>query len=154
MKTNIFNRLSFLSLFLVVVLLPLFCLPFSNIPIEVSKGLLLVLGLTASVVFWAIDRFSDGKINFAKSWLFVSGLGVILVFLFSAFFSGSKEVSLFGTMFDIGSFYFVFSAFVLMFMSSIVFQTSKRAKIVLFGTILSSAFVLIFQSLFIIHIFL
>jgi hypothetical protein len=49
-------------------------------------------------------------------------------------------------MFDIGSFYFILSAFLLMFMSAIIFRNSRRAKTVLLGTILSSALVLIFQS--------
>jgi hypothetical protein len=151
MRLNIFDRLSFLSLFLVVILLPLFCLPFTNIPVETSKGLLLVLGLVASVVFWAIARFSDGKIIFPKSWLLVSGFGVVLAFLLSALFSGNSQVSYFGTMFDIGSFWFIFSAFILMLMSSVIFRNPKQAKILLLGTILSSAFVLIFQS---IHLFI
>ena len=86
MRTNIFDRLSFLSMFLVILLLPLFCLPFTSISVETSKGLLLVLGLTAAVVFWAIARFIDGKIVFPKSWLLVSGFGIVLVFLLSSLF--------------------------------------------------------------------
>ena len=151
MQTNIFERLSFWSLFLVVVLLPLFCLPFTNFPIETSKGLLLVLGLALSVVFWAIARFSDGKIIFPKSWLLVSGFGIALVFLLSSLFSPNSQVSLFGTMFDIGSFYFIFAGFILMLMSSLVFKNSKQAKILLLGAILSSVLVLIFQTL---HLFM
>src|SRR3989344_4605309 len=119
MKTNIFDRLSFLSLFFVVVLLPLFFLPFANIPVETSKGLLLVAGLA---------------------------LCIVLVFFISALFAGVSQVSLFGTMLDVGSFWFIFSAFILMLMSAVIFQTGQRAKIVLLGTILSSTIVLIFQS--------
>jgi hypothetical protein len=151
MFSNIFDKFSFWSLFLVVVLLPVFCLPFTNIPIETSKGLLLVVGLTACIVFWAIARFSDGKISLSKSYLLLSGFGIALVFLLSSLVSGNSQVSLFGTMFDIGSFYFIFSGFILMLMSSIIFKNPKQAKIVLLGAILSSAFVLIFQS---IHIFM
>lgn len=151
MRSNIFDRLSFSSLFLVIVLLPFFFLPFTDIPVEISKGLLLVLGLAACVVFWAIARFLDGRIIFSKSWLLVSGFGIVLVFLLSALFSGNSQISLFGTMFDIGSFWFIFSGFVLMLMSSIVFRTPKQAKIVLLGTILSSFLVLIFQS---VHLFI
>ena len=154
MRSNIFERLSFLSLFLVIILLPIFFLPFTNIPVEISKGLLLVIGLAFSIIFWAIARFLDGKIVFPKSVLLLSGFGVVLAFLLSALVSGSSsgnsQVSLFGTMFDIGSFYFIFSAFVLMLMSSIIFRTAKQARIVLFGTILSSVLVLIFQS---VHLF-
>ena len=151
MSSSIFDRISFWALFLVIVLLPLFCLPFTNIPIETSKGLLLILGLVASVISWAIARFSDGKIIFPKSWLVVSGFGIVLVALISALFSGNSQVSLFGTMFDVGSFYSIFAGFVLMFMASIVFKNSKQAKTLLFGAILSSAFVLIFQF---VHLFM
>src|SRR3989338_4252654 len=120
MKTNIFDRLSFLSLFFVVVLLPLFFLPFANIPVETSKGLLLVAGLALCIVFWTISRLIDGKIVFPKSWLLLAGFGIVLVFFISAF--------------------------ILMLMSAVIFQTGQRAKIVLLGTILSSTIVLIFQS--------
>src|ERR1035437_5141101 len=109
MQSNTFDRLSFLSLFLVVVLLPLFCLPFTNIPVETSKGLLLVLGLAICIVFWAIARFIDGKIVLPKSWLLVSGFGIALIFLLSALFSKNSDISMFGTMFDIGSFWFIFT---------------------------------------------
>jgi hypothetical protein len=151
MRSNIFDRLSFLSLFLVVVLLPLFCLPFTNIPIETSKGLLLVLGLAFCVIFWAIARFSDGQIVFPKSWLLASGFGIALVFLLSALFSGSSQVSLFGTMFDVSSFWFIFTGFIFMLMCSVVFKTPGRAKVVLLGTILSSVLFLLFQ---IAHLFM
>jgi hypothetical protein len=150
MYSNTFDRFAFLSLFLVVVLLPVFCLPFTSIPIETSKGLLLVVGLALCVISWSIARFLDGKIVLPKSWLLVSGLGIVLVFLLSALISGNAEVSLFGTMFDVGSFWFIFSAFVLMLMCSVVFRTPKQAKIVLLWTILSSAVVLIFQT---VHLF-
>ncbi|MSU44638.1 hypothetical protein EXS45_00425 [Candidatus Nomurabacteria bacterium] len=150
MRSAIFNKLSFVSLFLVIVLLPLFCLPFINIPLEISKGLLLVVGLASSIIFWAIARFFDGRMIFPKSVLLLSGFGLVLSFLLSALFSVNSQVSLFGTLLDIGSFWFIFSAFALMFMSSVVFRTPKQAKIVLFGTILSSVLVLIFQG---VHLF-
>jgi hypothetical protein len=130
MNSNIFDKFSFISLFLVVVLLPVFCLPFTSVPVEVSKGLLLVIGLAFSVIFWSIARFMDGKIVLPKSWLLVSGGGIILTFLLSTLFSGASQVSLFGTMFDIGSFWFIFASFVLMLMSAIVFRNPKQAKIV------------------------
>lgn len=151
MSSNIFDRLSFLVLFLVIIFLPIFSLPFTNIPIEASKGLLLVFGLAICVVFWAIARFLDGNIVLPKSWLLASGFFVSLAFLLSALFSVTPQISLFGTLFDIGSFWFIFSAFVLMMMSSIIFRNTKRAKVVLLGAILSSALVLVFQIL---HLFL
>ena len=93
MHSNIFDRLSFLSLFLVITLLPFFFLPFTNIPIEVSKGLLLVLGLSLAVIFWAIARFYDGKIVLPRSMCLLVGLGIVLVVFLSALFSVSSQVS-------------------------------------------------------------
>lgn len=147
MLSNILDRISFWSLFVVIVLLPVFFLPFTQIPIETSKGLLLVLGLVVSIIFWIAARFSDGKIILPKSWLLVSGFGVVLVFLISALFSNTLSVSLFGTMFDVGTFYFILGAFLLMLISSIVLKDIKNAKIVFFGLILSSAVLFLFQSL-------
>lgn len=150
MTSNIFNKLSFLSLFLVITLLPIFFLPFINIPLETSKGVLLVVGLVLSVIFWAIARFVDGKISLPKSACLLAGLGIVLVFFLSALFSKTTSVSLFGTMFDLGTFWFIFAGFMLLLMSSIIFREPRNAKIVLFGLILSSIFVLLFQSL---HLF-
>jgi hypothetical protein len=146
MRSNLFDRLSFLSLFLVIVLLPVFALPFTNFAVETSKGLLLVVGLAVSLILWSIARFTDGKIVIPKSWLLLSGLGVVIVTLVSALLSQNSAVSLFGSMFDLGSFWFILAAFMLLFLCSIVFRNPKHAKIILLGTILSSALVLIFQT--------
>ncbi len=150
MSSNTFDRLSFLSLFLVVVLLPVFCLPFTNIPIETSKGLLLVVGLTVCVIFWAIARFFDGRITFPKSKLLVAGIAIAAVALVSALLSKSVQASMFGNMFDVGTFWYLFAGILLMLCAATVFRTPKQAKTLLLGAILSSAFVLIFQTL---HIF-
>ena len=147
MHSNIFEKLSFISLFLLVVLLPVFFLPYTSIGVETSKGLLLVLGLALSIIFWAISRFLDGKIIFPKSWLLISGFGIVLAFLLSSLISASPQISLFGTMFNIGSFWFIFATFILMLMCSLIFRSPQRAKTVLLGTILSSALVLFFQGL-------
>jgi hypothetical protein len=126
-------------------------LPFTNFPVETSKGLLLVLGLTFCVVFWAIARFIDGRVVFPKSKLIGAGFLIALVFFISALFSSSSQASLFGTMFDVGSFWFIFAGFLFMFMSAVVFKTPKQAKTVLLGLILSSALVVVFQS---VHLFI
>jgi len=150
MLSNISDRISFWSLFAVIVLLPVFFLPFTKIPIETSKGLLLVIGLAVSIIFWTVARFSDGKIILPKSWLLVSGFGIVLVFLLSALFSHAQKVSFFGTMFDTGTFYFILSAFLLMLISSIVLNNFEKVKFIFFGALISSAVALIFQSL---HLF-
>ena len=145
MLSNILDRISFWALFCVVVLLPVFFLPFSKIPVETSKGLLLVLGLVVSIIFYAAARFSDGKITVPKSYVLLSGLGVVFAFFVSAIFSGASKMSFFGIMFDIGTFWFVFSGYLLMLMSSVVLKDKNNARKVLFGVLISSAIVFVFQ---------
>ena len=117
MLSNILDRISFWFLFTVIVLLPIFFLPFTDIPVETSKGLLLVMGLAISIIFWIAARFSDGKISIPKSWLLFSAFGVSLAFFVSALFSSSLSLSLFGIMLDVGTFYFMLAAFLLMLFS-------------------------------------
>src|SRR3989344_1978902 len=148
MYSNIMYRISFSSLFLVVVLLPIFFLPFTNISIETGKGLFLIIGLIVSIIFWIMARLSDGRINFHRSMCLLAGAGIVLVSFLSAIFSGASSASLFGIMLDVGSFWFIFSGFLLMLMSAITFREPQNARIVLFGTILSSTLVVIFQGLY------
>src|SRR3989338_9115730 len=147
MWSNILDRISFGSLFLVIVLLPVFFLPFTKITIEAGKGPLLVIGLTVAIIFWTLARFFEGKIVIPKSLSLLSGLGVVLAVLLSAIFSGAPKVSLFGIMLDVGTFWFIFLSFVLMFFSAIVLVNRRNAKMVLRGVLVSSAAVLIFQGL-------
>ncbi len=151
MNSNILNKLSFLSLTIVVVLLPIFFLPFTSIPVEAAKGLFLVVGLIASVIFWTIARFSDGKIDLPRSVPILAGGGVLVATLLSTLFSKSLGLSAFGAMLDIGSFWFLFAGILLMLMSAIIFKDQKKAQFLLFGTVASAAIVLVFQAL---HIFL
>ena len=147
MISNILDRISFYSLFAVIVFLPIFFLPFSKIPIETSKGLILVVGLTASIIFWSAARFTDGKVTLPKSTILMGGLGVVLVVLVSAFFSSVPVVSFFGIMLDVGTFWFMLSAFLLMLISSIILREGNRAKIVLLGILFSTAILFLFQIL-------
>jgi tetratricopeptide (TPR) repeat protein len=132
-------------------LLPVFFLPFLNISVEASKGLFFAVGLIAAVIFWIILRFSDGKIELPRSLPLLGGAGIVGVTLLSAIFGGAAGASFFGIMFDVGSFWFIFAAFLLMLMSSMVFREPKNARVLLFGTILSSTVLLVFQG---VHLFL
>ena len=147
MLSNILDRISFWFLFTVIVLLPIFFLPFTDIPVETSKGLLLVMGLAISIIFWIAARFSDGKISIPKSWLLFSAFGVSLAFFVSALFSSSLSLSLFGIMLDVGTFYFMLAAFLLMLFSSIILKDIKNARTVFWGLIVSSTVLFIFQGL-------
>lgn len=147
MLSHIFDRISFWSLALTIVLMPLFFLPATGVAPETAKGALLVVGLAVAIISWAAARFSDGKISVPKSYIWLSVLFVLLATLLSSVFSSVPSVSFFGVMFDIGSFWFIFAGFALMFFSAIIINNNQKLKTVLTGTILSFSLVLLFQIL-------
>ncbi len=147
MWSNILDRISYWSLFLVVVLLPLFFFPVFNIPVEIGKGFLVVVGLAVSIIAYLGARFADGKIVVAKASILLSGLAVVVATFLSAFFSSSIKASLFGVMFDTGTALFVLVAFLLLLMSSILFKDASKAKQVMFGSMLAFTIVFLFQIL-------
>ncbi len=147
MLSNILDRIAFWSLFLVVTLLPIFFIPFTKIPAEASKSLLVVAGLAISVIAWSAARFTDGKILIPKSKTLLGGGAITLATLLSAFFSDNRASSFFGTMFDVGSFWFIFVSFLIMLFLGFVVRTKEQAKVFLLGTIASLFVLLFFQTL-------
>ncbi len=145
-----FDKISFWSIFCVIVALPIFFFPYTTIPFETAKGFLVVLGLVISIIFWTIARFTEGRITIPKSLLIFSGILMMIAFFLSSWHSGVREVSMFGALFDFGSFYFMLAAFLLMTMCALVVRDLKSAKIILLGLILSSTILFLFQVL---HIF-
>jgi len=147
MWSNTLDKISFWSLLATLVLLPVFFLPFTQIPIEIAKGLLIVVGLAITVISYLIARFSDGKITLPRSLLLAAGGGVVLAVLLSALFSSSRGMSFFGTMFDFGTFWFIFTAFLFLLLSSLIFQSRERVRMVLWGIVIAGSVVLAFQAL-------
>lgn len=145
MLSNILDRIAFWSIFVTIVLLPLFFLPFTAIPIETSKIFLVVIGLAISVIAWSAARFIDGKIIIPKSKLLLSLFVFSIIALISALFSKSVSASMFGVMLDFGSFWFILTSFFLAFMTSLVISNEKKAKFLMKGLIVSSLVVMVFQ---------
>lgn len=147
MLTNILDRISFWSFFVVVALLPIFAIPFVDVPIETSKTVVLVLGVAISFIAWAAARFSDGKVVIPKSNLILFVFLISILTLLSAFFSNSFKMSFFGIMFDLGSFWFSFFVAVLLLNASLVINNENKAKLILKGLIASSVLLFVFQIL-------
>lgn len=150
MISKLLDRISFFAIFLVIVLLPLFFLPFLKIPVETSKSLLLVVGVSVSIIFWAVARFFDGKVIIPRSVVLLGGAGVALSFLLSALFSPAMQASLFGVIFDVGTFWFVFASFLLMLITSMVIRNTAQARFIFSGFVVSATILMIFQF---VHIF-
>jgi len=147
MHSNILNKVSLLSIFFVIILLPIFALPFTSFSVETSKGLFLVIGLIVSVIVWTMARFADGHITVPRSIPLVAGAGVVVAYLLSAIFSDASSISFFGTMLDVGSFWYILAVYLLFLLSAIVFRDSKSARLLLFGILLTGTIILAFQAL-------
>ncbi len=145
MLSNILDKVSFWSLFFTVLLLPIFIIPFTGIPVDTNKGLIFILGLVLSVIFWAASRFSDGKIIIPKSKIILSVLALSLVLFLSSLFSQNSSVSLFGVVLDTGTFWYIFSASLLLIISSLVVNNEKKGRFILKGLIISFFVVFVFQ---------
>ncbi len=152
MRHTIIDRISFLVLFSFTVLLPFFFLPFLSVSIETSKGLLLVTAVIISIVCWIAARFYDGIVTIPRSTvLFIGGGAILISTLLSAIFSGSSATSFFGSMLDIGTFWFMLCAFVLMIMVALNFREPGKARFLTFGFLGSAVVLLVFQLL---HVFM
>ncbi|MDQ3244977.1 MAG: tetratricopeptide repeat protein [bacterium] len=147
MWSKILDRISFWALFSTIVLLPIFFLPGTSIPIETSKGLLLVFGLAITILAWFGARFSDGKIFIPMSTVLISGFLMVLSVLLSTLFSNSFNVSFFGTLFEISTLAFVLVAFLMMFFSSLIFNDTNKVRLLIKGLLLSFSILLFFQIL-------
>ncbi|MBP6866558.1 MAG: hypothetical protein KBC12_03405 [Candidatus Pacebacteria bacterium] len=147
MSSKLLDSISFWSIFVTIVFLPVFLIPFVNIPVEISKSILLVSGLTVSIISWAMARFSDGEVCVPKSKVLLAGLAIVLATFFSAYFSEAQSTSFFGLMFDVGTFWFMLVAFLFMLFASLTIRTKEQGQMLLRGFFVSSLVVLFLQTL-------
>ena len=125
-KLALLNGISFVSLLATFFLSIFFFIPYLSLPLEASKGILLSVGVTVSIFFWLLARLMDGKFTIPKDRIVLFAFFIPLVCLVSALFSSSPYLSLFGQGFETGTFGAMLLFFIILFLSSIYFQTEKR----------------------------
>lgn len=146
-KLRILNLLSFYTLIGTFFLSIFFFLPYVPVSIEVAKGFLLSVGVTLSIFFWLMARLVDGKFTIPKDRLIIFAGLIPLVFLIASFFSSSLYLSIFGQGFEVGTFGTMLVLFLVLFLSSIYFQTESRIRKFFKAILLGSAIVLVVQFL-------
>lgn len=144
-KVPFLHMLSFYTLVATVFLLPLFFIPSLAVPLDVSKGLLLSIGVTLSFVFWILARLVDGRFVIPKDPLMLAAVVLPLVFLAASLFSGNMPVSLGGYAFETGTFtsILVFSA--AFFLAAVHFQDKRRIPFFFLSILASFALVALFE---------
>lgn len=125
-KSNIFEKISYISLLLSTFILPLFFIPSKFTLFEFNKIIIMVIGVLVALIFWCLARIRDGKLEFPSALFSSSAFLVIIVYLLSSLFSVNKVNSLIGQGFELGTFGLVFVGFALMLATSIIFRTKDK----------------------------
>ncbi|MBI2046466.1 MAG: tetratricopeptide repeat protein [Parcubacteria group bacterium] len=125
-KEDILDTLAFWILLGLVFLLPTFFLPIGNLSIFLSKNVVLSAAVCVVALLWLIARLKKGEMVIPKTSLLITGALLPVVFLIASLLSPSPRVSLIGIGSEIGTFFSITILFLLMFFSSIFFQSKKR----------------------------
>lgn len=141
-KVEFFNKLSFITLLVTLFLSLFFFIPYVPVTLDASKGFLISIGATLSLLFWLISRLGDGRFVIPKDKLMLFGLAIPVIFLIASFFSSSLYVSLFGSGFEVGTFGSMLIMFIIFFLSSVYFQSEKRLWYFI-GSLFIGGFILI-----------
>ncbi len=120
------DSISFYTLLTVLFLVPIFFIPSLQISLEVGKGFLLSLGVCTSFFLWLLARIVEGKFYFPKQAILLAGLSVPVALLISAVFSPSFAGSMSGGGFELSTVSSALVMFLVMFLSSVFFQTKQR----------------------------
>jgi tetratricopeptide (TPR) repeat protein len=145
-KVEFFNKLSFITLLCTLFICLFFFIPYTPITLDASKGFLLSIGTTLSLLFWLISRLGDGKFVVPKDKLILFAMLIPLIFLISSLFSSSLYISLFGSGFEVGTFGSMLVLFFVFFLSSIYFQSEKRIKYFITSLFIGGSIVVLFQA--------
>ncbi len=131
------DNYSFGILFIAVFLLPIFFISYPGVSLDYSKNILLQITVLLSFILWLIARLKGGEISFPKSCLLSFVFLIPIIFTISSFYSSSINASIFGFGYELGTSITILTLFLIMFLSSIYFQTSNRVFYVYLGFIVS-----------------
>lgn len=130
-----------------IFLLPIFVLPLTLEPFSFSKSILIYLAVGLAFLLWLFARLQKGDLAVPKSSLLLALTGIVLVWLASSLFSLNTKVSLLGTGYDIGTFFFFLTLGIAMFLISMIFQSEKKVAVFYSLLFMSSIIVFAFQIL-------
>jgi tetratricopeptide (TPR) repeat protein len=120
------EKVGYLLFASVIFLIPLFFIPSRFFLLDVSKTMILSLGVVASLLIFMLKIVKQGHVELPKHKLFLAALLVPSVFLVSAILGTNYKASLFGYVLEPGTWAFVTMGFVLMFLASTIFNSRKR----------------------------
>ena len=147
-STFIFDKISKVSLYLLVVLIPLWFLPLTQNAVEYQKQALLSLLVFVGIVSWLAKMVYEGEFRFRTSRLHILVGGLMGVFGVSTLFSLWQYGSFWGWPLHTSDNFLVFLAFgLLYFFISQSVKDSKHLFFLLCGLLLSSTLAVFFALL-------
>ena len=142
---NVFNKISKISIYLLVFLLPLFFLPWTVSVLDFNKQLLLILLVFISLLCWLLKSLQEGKINLNFSLLNLAIIVFLVVLAASTLFSSYKYGSFWGWPLNVASSFLTISGFILLYFLIInIFQKKGEIFGLLFTLALSSFLAVLF----------
>ncbi|MFA6094919.1 MAG: tetratricopeptide repeat protein [Candidatus Paceibacterota bacterium] len=122
LKNKFFNTTT-----LLVLLLPIFFIPAITVPFIYAKGILTVAIIVISLAVWIIARLKDGVFVIHDKMIALLSSVIVILYVLSAFFSGSPIMSLIAGGFEITTAAFVVGMFVLIFL--VASSCNTRTKV-------------------------
>lgn len=144
-KSIVFNKISYYSYIVLVALLPVFFIPFTNINFDIAKGYLIAISIFTSFSFWLLSRLMDGGFSIPKTPLIFASLSTVGFFILSSIFSVAPVVSFIGSGFDIGTTGNIIMLFLALFLGSMLFQGSNKKSNLYFFILLSGIVCVLWQ---------
>lgn len=144
-KAALFDRIASKLLFVVVILSPLFFVPFLGFGAEISKTYFIGFGVLLALISWTVARMIEGRITFPKTPLMIMMVFLPMVFLLSAFFSPSWSVSLSGLFAGPGTVVGMTISALVFLGSALYFNTERRIHSLFGGMLVVTAFITLFQ---------
>ncbi|PIP73258.1 MAG: hypothetical protein COW88_02605 [Candidatus Lloydbacteria bacterium CG22_combo_CG10-13_8_21_14_all_47_15] len=123
-------------------LLPIFFIPAYDLSTELGKVTLLAVVAFLSFFIWLVARLREGVIALPQTWLLFAIAPIILSALISALLSPSSSISLFGIGSEVHTFWFLFSASIMLFLVATTIRDYR--KVLPFFAALFGAFFLVF----------
>lgn len=127
-----------------VLLLPVWILPFAGYAVGFSKSLLINVLVVAAAICYLVNVLQKGSVSIVKNFIFWCLVAVVAASLISAIFSENISVSLLGNGSETGTFVFVFVLSAALLLISSLFRSEKKALRFLLLIIFSSIPVFIF----------
>lgn len=120
------ERISKTTLYLAVLLVPLWFLPFTQNVLEYQKQILLLVLVFLGVIAWLAKTVSKGEIVFKKTWLHAGVFLLLLIFGIATLFSKWAYGSFWGLPLDVTDSFLSVFAFVLLYF--LISNTISGAK--------------------------